>query len=298
MPSHFVFITDNHHQVGASAGEPGKAPRTQRILEALVPQVNALSPDFVLHGGDVVAGHGGCDDKGDRYERAIEEAARILTGLTAPLHVIPGNHDRDPVDGSFARFTERIEFPDVLEIVEVGPRLRVALANVYESELPGVHHGLWTEDQDRLLREAAASALEDRCALILLQHAWVLEPRRLPDGTPIGAVKRCLELRETIAGCPAIVAVLTGHRHRNRISVVRDYLVADTGCLVEAPMGFREIWLQDDGTFLTRWHRLDAPDLVKSAFASRTEEQNDRSEGEEWDRNAEIFLPRLFDLWN
>ena len=125
----------------------------------------------------------------------------------------------------------------------------------------------------------------------------MLEPRRLPDGTPVGAVKGSLQLRETIANCPAVVGVFTGHRHLNRISVVRDYLVADCGPLTVYPMGFREVWLKDDGYFSTKWHTLDSPEAVQASYDLQGEEQSRRREGEEWDMNAEILQPRLHDLW-
>jgi hypothetical protein len=46
---------------------------------------------------------------------------------------------------------------------------------------------------------------------------------------------------------PAVIAIFTGHRHINRIRMYRDFLIIDTACLIGFPLGFREVWLTDDG---------------------------------------------------
>lgn len=55
----------------------------------VVAEINRLSPDVVVHLGDVV--HPLPSDPGHRA--AVALAASILSRLEAPLHVVPGNHD-------------------------------------------------------------------------------------------------------------------------------------------------------------------------------------------------------------
>ena len=95
-----------------------------------------------------------------------------------------------------------------------------------------------------------------------------------------------------ITGFLALSMILTGHYHRNRISLFHDCLILDTACLIGYPMGFREIWIEEDGTFRTRFHRLDLPDVLKTSYARSTPEENAVWAGRPEDRDAEMSLPR------
>jgi len=95
-----VQISDTH------IDEPGTLVYghfdTTRALEATVKVINAMDPgpDLVLHTGDI-ASHGSVP----RYE-----AFKTITDeLTAPLALIPGNHDdRDALRSVFGRCPPRV----------------------------------------------------------------------------------------------------------------------------------------------------------------------------------------------
>jgi len=300
MAAHFIHLTDSHLFPDATHdfAAPKLLTRSREILDAVVPQINALNPEFIVHGGDLVCGGDAFEMAPSAYVEAIQESADRFSKLQAPLYVIPGNHDCDPVTGSFDAFYERFSVPEVLTVSDVSPGLRLARVNVYPSNPMENVNGEWTRAHDDALREASAKALKERTAILLVLHTWVLEGRRDADGTPLGVIANADRLRSTIAECPAVaVAVFTGHRHRNRISVVQDWLMVDSGALVGFPMGFRELWLKDDGYFITRFHTLNRPDLVQASYDRSEPEANKISEGEEPDRNAEILLPRLRALW-
>jgi hypothetical protein len=107
-----------------------------------------------------------------------------------------------------------------------------------------------------------------------------------------GVILEGRRIRETIKTHPALSMILTGHYHRNRISLFHDCLILDTACLIGYPMGFREIWIEEDGTFRTRFHRLDLPDVLKTSYARSTPEENAVWAGRPEDRDAEMSLPR------
>jgi len=70
-PSHrFVFFTDLHHK-----GD-------RRRLDSLVSRINALSPDFVCFGGDII-------EDNDH----LADALAGLKQIKSPLYGVPGNHD-------------------------------------------------------------------------------------------------------------------------------------------------------------------------------------------------------------
>ena len=297
MPVRFAFLTDTHHYPDApeNYGAPKMLTRSKEVLDAIPPAINALNPDFAVHGGDFLCGGGSFDLPTDTYLRSIDEAATTLDRIEAPFYSIPGNHDCDAQTGSFDGFAARFPLPEPLSVVDAAPRLRLALANVFfECDVFAQGSGVWSDALDQSLRSAADQALADRCALLLFLHTWVL-----PDYEGKGGlVENAERLRNTLDHCPAIVAVFTGHRHINRITAHRDYLVVDTACLIGYPLGFREITLSENGYFTTHFHALDLAQLIEDSYDRSTLEQNRVWQGEIYDRENEILVPRLKEIWS
>ena len=70
-PTHrFVHFTDLHHKGDVD------------YLKLVVSKINSLSPDFVCFTGDII-----------EEEKFLHEALAILSGITAPMFGVPGNHD-------------------------------------------------------------------------------------------------------------------------------------------------------------------------------------------------------------
>ena len=297
MPVRFVFLTDTHHHPDAPQdyGAPKMLTRSREVLDAIPSAINAIKPDFAVHGGDFLCGGSSFDLATETYLRSVAEAADACDQIEAAFYSIPGNHDCDAQSGSFEGFAARFPLPDPLTIVDAAPRLRLALANVFhDCDVFAKGAGVWTDALDQALRQAAAQALADGCALILILHTWVL-----PDfDWDRGMVEDAHKLRATLDASPAIIAIFTGHRHINRITMYRDYLVVDTACLIGFPLGFREVILSEDGFFKTRFHTLDLPDLNEASFARSTPEENRVWQGHIHDRDTEIVIPRLKALWS
>lgn len=71
IPKHrFVFFTDLHHK-----GDRG-------LLDSMVRKINALSPEFVCFGGDLV-----------EEKEHVADALAGLQQIKAPIYGVPGNHD-------------------------------------------------------------------------------------------------------------------------------------------------------------------------------------------------------------
>ncbi len=297
MPIRFVLLTDSHYHPRAEKdyGAPKMLTRSREVLDAVPDAVNALDPDFVVHAGDLLCGGSSFDLPTALYERSVDEVADVFASIKAPLYCVPGNHDCDAQSGSMDGFARRFHLPNPLTTVDAGPRLRLALANVYHA-CNGVDEGcgIWTDALDAHLRSAALRAERDRCALLLVLHTWVLS-----DHTPgRGVVNNVEKLVDTLTTHPAIAAVFTGHRHLNRIRMYRDVLVVDTACLVGFPLGFRLIELTDDGLLKTRFHALPLPELSAASYARSAEWENERWQGEIHDRDTEVLLPRLRHSWS
>ncbi|MFH0963829.1 MAG: metallophosphoesterase [Planctomycetota bacterium] len=85
----FVVLTDTHVDVrpGRSDGDWWNrmlTTQSEPILRAAVERINDLSPDFVVHCGDLTNGSD---------EASFRAAAQILKHLKMPFHFVPGNHD-------------------------------------------------------------------------------------------------------------------------------------------------------------------------------------------------------------
>lgn len=293
MSTRFVLVTDTHYHPTADRdwGAPKMLTRAGEVLDASVPAINAVAPDFIVHGGDLVCGGGSFDLSRADYDRSLGEVADAYQGLTAPIHYVPGNHDCDARTSSFEPLFEAFAMPRLLDIVEVAPGLCLALANIYHD---GGTTGRWTEALDAALRQADARAKRQDKALLLILHEWIL-PRfvRPGDADDVGCIEAAGRLRQTLIECRNVVATFSGHQHENRVRLWHDLVIIDTACLIGFPLGFREITLDAAGFMTYKFHTLNCPELLEASQERSSREANDRYAGEEADRNGTVLLPRL-----
>lgn len=296
MSIHFVFVTDSHHYPDASKdfAAPKVLTQSRRVLEVMPDAVNALNPDFVVHGGDLLCGGSSFEMPWETYVRAVYEVADACSRFQAPAYYVPGNHDSDAQKASFDLFAQHLPIPKVLDVTDAGPQMRLAVANVYHDCNPITEAaGVWTETLDEALRRAAQEAEADGCKIILALHPWAVpHENHRDDPNPPGVVGGAARIQETIRTHPAIIMALTGHYHRNLIAVYHGCIILNTACLIGYPLGFREIWIEDDGRFRTRFHTLDLPDVIEASYSRSTPEENAVWAGRPEDRDAEMVLPR------
>ena len=297
MSVRFVVVTDTHYHPTALRdwGAPKMLTRSREVLAASVPAINAVEADFIIHGGDLVCGGGSFDLSRIDYEQSIRDVAAEYAKLRAPIHYVPGNHDSDAQTGSFDRLFATFPIPRLLDVVDVAPGLRLALANIYH-EAPLI--GRWSDELDQALRRADAEARENQCALLLVLHEWILPNLVRPgDHYDAGCIESASTLRDTLIACTCVVATFSGHRHVNRLRLWRDIVMVDTACLIGHPLGFREIVLEDDGFLQSHFHVLDCPDVLAASRSRSSQEANERYEGEELDRRGVLMAPRLQQIW-
>ena len=292
----FVFLTDTHYWPNAPAdyGAPKMLTQGRTIHEAMVSAINALEPDFVLHGGDFLCGGSSFDLPTDVFEESIRDTRGYYDQIQSPFYAVPGNHDCDGQTWSFDSFHAVYDTDFILRLDDIGETLRVGRANVFLGDTKTHGTGQWMDEHDLLLREANSSAKAAGKSIILCLHTWVLPDTQTEPGSHgQGCVVDAKRLLDTISACESVVLVLTGHRHLNRISAYRDFLIADTSCLIGYPFGFREITLTDDGWFKSRFHRLSVPDAM-DAYLNRDNAGEDAHwEGQPHDQDSDILIPRL-----
>jgi 3',5'-cyclic AMP phosphodiesterase CpdA len=292
----FVFVTDSHYYPDAPKdfGAPKMLTKGRELHKAVVPAINAVAPDFILHGGDFLCGGNSFDLPTDTFEQSIQEVQDLFEGFEAPFYCIPGNHDCDAQTWSFDAFNKAFNPPDILAVDDVSATLRIARANIFLGDTKQFGAGEWTDTHDDLLRAANAAAINDGKPIVLCLHTWVLpdsEVRPGEDGS--GCVKGSGRLLSTVSECDAIVAVFTGHRHLNRISAYRDFLIVDSASLIGYPFGFREVTLSNDGWFSTRFHRIEIPEVMEAYRQRDDAGEDDRWQGQPHDCDCDILIPHL-----
>jgi len=295
MIAHFLVLADTHYHPAApkNFAPPKLLTRGPEILAATVPAVNALSPDFVVHAGDLLCGGGSFELTRHQYDRSLQDVAQAFAGFAAPFYCVPGNHDCDAQDYRYGDFARTFDTPQVLDVIDVAPRLRLARAHIFgEGE---ADNGTWTAALDEAMRAADLQARADGVVLFLLLHNWVHPGAG--DSPTRGIIGAAGQLQATLGDCPTVAATFSGHRHANRIRLFRDYVCVDTACLIGYPLGFREITISDEGWLKSTWHTLDLPEIFAISEQSDTDEHNHHWAGEFGDRDTTVLLPRARAIW-
>jgi 3',5'-cyclic-AMP phosphodiesterase len=180
VPAFLVQISDPHVVAGPE-GDAAAAALTQ-VVEAI--GTLPIPPTAVLLSGDLTH-----DGEPGSYARVRE----LLAPLTAPLHVIPGNHD-DPA-------ALRTEFGDAQEAM-VGD-LRLLLV---DTSLPGT-------DAGRLDSDALAARLDDRPTVIAMHHPPLRSGIQAIDDLGLSDADRA-GLTALLERSPQVHRVVCGHVHR------------------------------------------------------------------------------------
>lgn len=170
--------------------------------------INGLSPDLVVHSGDVTI----LDPDEDRDRVAAKE---ILAGIEAPVRVLPGNHDVGEVGTHFtanrpvtserlAAFREHFGEDRFVEFV--GDWAVIGLnSEIFESDLPEEHEQwAWLEQLPGLV--------EDRPAL-LFTHKPIRAPRPELQRPAISVGADALPRLEELLAKLDIRAYGSGHLH-------------------------------------------------------------------------------------
>lgn len=291
MTSRFVVLADTHYHPAAPKdfAPPKLLTRGPEILAASVPEINALKPDFILHVGDLLCGGGSFELTRQHYDQSLVDVATAYAGFDAPFYCVPGNHDCDAQDLCYGDFARTFHTPDVFDVIDVAPGLRLARAHIFrDGEADG---GTWTNELDAALREADFRANADGVSLFLLLHAWI-HPGSGPSPTE-GVIVNTGKLQRTLAECTSVAVTFSGHRHANRMRATRDYFSIDTACLIGYPLGYRMITVTDDAWLTATWHTLKLEHVGALAEALGTPQDKAHWAGEFLDRNNTVLLPRM-----
>ncbi len=193
----FAHISDLHILADASRRQYGVD--TAAILRQAIEMLNHLRPDFVVAGGDLIS---------DETEGSYRRLQELLQPLTAPIHLLMGNHD---ARAAFRRVFRPLDPPTsdpVCEAFEVGG-LRFLLL---DSSLPGKEEGALSTDQLRWLEEELC-AHTDQPTWLFLHHQPLPIYVRWLDRLGLTNAEPFLAL---VARHPQVATVAYGHVHQAR----------------------------------------------------------------------------------
>jgi 3',5'-cyclic AMP phosphodiesterase CpdA len=199
-PTLLVQITDLH--IGGNENGLDPIPRFDAVIDAVRSLPNR--PDAVLVSGDLT------DDGAAEGYRVARE---MLTGLDAPLHVIPGNHDdRRQLREAFGLPGSGDE--PVNYSAQVGDLRLVA----FDSNVPGQDPGDFPPEQLRWLDQELAAEPEAP-TLLALHHPPLATG--IPEWDAINLLAPQREaLAEVVARHPQLRVIVGGHLHRVAASVL------------------------------------------------------------------------------
>jgi len=240
----FVVLSDTHILHPA---EPGDGVWWNRILksrtsgdlaQAWATAVRGLSPDFVLHCGDLT-------QKGD--EESARFAKNLLDGLGCPVFTALGNHDTGYNPEGLEMLSEVLAFPGgkAYYSAEVCGLRVVALPYI-------------TQPDPRFLEEelawlAGELAETDGKPTIFFTHAPLCLRDSYPEGTipgPQATIRDHLEtylwqeperILQLLDGCRDLLGIFCGHMHTNEILFPKGMLHCATASLVSFPIELREV---------------------------------------------------------
>jgi predicted phosphodiesterase len=182
-------------------------PQAPNWAEAILAKIEALKPTVVAVSGDLT----------QRARTAqFREARSFLGRISAPLIVVPGNHDV-PLWNVFDRFLSPLEkykkwiTNDLNPTYEDGEIIVMGLDTTRSLTIKG---GVIARDDLQAVKERLCLLPSDNLKALVAHHPLVQPPGFEHEDT-VGGVKRALKL---FAEC-RIDMVLTGHLHESHITL-------------------------------------------------------------------------------
>jgi hypothetical protein len=172
----FAVIADSH--INPHDDESTSPWEVNRLANAramaVVNELNAIGPDFVVHLGDMIHPV----PSQDSYGVAAERFWNVFGGLSMPLHLVPGNHDvgDKPLDWTpaavvteeYVGLYERSFGPSHYSFADAGCEFVVVNAQLINTGFPA-------EEEQRLWLESTLRH-SDRAFLFLHYPPYVYEP--------------------------------------------------------------------------------------------------------------------------
>jgi predicted phosphodiesterase len=218
--------------------------QAESITRASIAVLNAQALDVVFVLGDITA-----------YSQPgqLPLAYDVLSTLSAPWYVVPGNHDRGIVqNGQFDVVFAQHAAPPYMRLGDIG------VASLRERVPADLHDDICYPPDDSWIQHVLQGITAD-CShtLVVLSHfplhseqAWAEQHQGKDAGQMRDGEALFTRLKESLRpGCPARerrIILLCGHEHWHHVTQNHDYVQCVTASLIEYPMEVRVVTLAED----------------------------------------------------
>jgi Icc protein len=255
----FLHISDTHISADPAYHPPAipdSLPHPNHGVERLLEAIDGLpfEIEFILHTGDVCA---------DPHEKDYHCARELLSQLSQPLYLLPGNHDSAQLMEDILHDGEQLR---VLRDAHV--QLEGCHLLTLDSNGEGDIHAPNLRDEQIEWFAEQLESISDQPIIVGLHHAlietgvpWIDEQMRVQNG---GRIQRLLQQHQH-----SITGVFYGHIHQMTTSVsggvmyiccpsTWSNLAAYPGLKESEPdlntaVGFNLVMLRDNHTFVRRY---------------------------------------------
>ncbi|MBI3965461.1 MAG: metallophosphoesterase [Chloroflexi bacterium] len=271
----FVQLSDTHlgHSGRRSWHNENLFDDATTIALQAVRQVNALSPDLVIHTGDVT--HQGT-------EAAFLAARDVLAEVRSPLYLLTGNHDVE-VPGGRSAFVARLgqylpggrpfgsfELAGFRFVLLDAHWLHGdgALLEYLDRDRPRLGMAIPEDQMSWLVGELESH--RDATTLVFNHQPLFRSPRvDVPGTLTAGYLRNGGVLLTLLRRWPQVKACFVGHQHFNEIAAFGWFLHAQTASLIEYPLTFREVTVFGDRLEIVT-HQVELPDVLERSLTGNT----------------------------
>ncbi len=220
---------------------------TVRCLRSAQTEAAIWGADHLIVKGDLVD-----ESEPDKWRLAAD----VLSALSIPVDVIPGNHEaktHGSVDPHLGAREAGIHLVDGVRIVD-RDGVRIVLA---DTTRPGRETGDLRHGEEIV----AATASADRAVLVALHHQLMRPPvpTYVPVGIPRGASQRFLR---DLGAASERVLVTSGHTHRHRRYDVGPVTVTEVGSTKDFPGTWAGYQFYEGGVVQTV-RRIGEPTVIR-----------------------------------
>lgn len=223
--------------------------QAESITRASIAVLNAQALDVVFVLGDITA-----------YSQPgqLPLAYDVLSTLSAPWYVLPGNHDRGIVqNGQFDAVFAQHAAPPYMRLGDIG------VVSLRERVPADLHDDICYPPDESWSQQVFQGITADYPhTLLVLSHfplhseqTWAEQHQGKDAGQMLGGEALFERIRQNLRpGCPARerrIILLCGHEHWHHVTQNADYLQCVTASLIEYPMEVRVVTLAEDSLHIS-----------------------------------------------
>jgi 3',5'-cyclic AMP phosphodiesterase CpdA len=275
-PKRIALCSDTHFWPGATRRYGYHAdqlqPWSEVIQTCLLAELAAISPDLILHLGDLTCGGGHFQMPHDQFFTTLTATVTAFRALPAEFYALPGNHDC-PENGDWTFASQYLGLDVGLGRTIDLPLARLVLLNA-QGHSPAKLTGIWPNSPNAgwvspaelaRLDEALATAGQRPVFIFSHQLLWPwLEPTQ--PWQELYGIENVAEVLAVLGRHGNVRAVFQGHAHRVDVQQARLGPAMCWFVVLPAIIVYPMAWLQLDlwpDQLQVRLHHLPLPELAE-----------------------------------